>query len=193
MANFNPAASGYIDVASRIAEFRAKHPEGSLQPADPSKPFEILTIGQDVFVVVVAAAYRSPDDQRPGIGMAYEPYPGRTPYTRGSELQNAETSAWGRAIVAALAADTNKGVASYEEVRNRSSERQQPVASPVASYEELIKLVEAASNTDSLRAVWRAMNESHRAGAISRQEKEQVDAAITERRANLPPEDEVAA
>lgn len=189
MANFNPAASGYIDVASRIAEFRAKHPEGSLQPADPSKPFEIVTIGQDVFVVVVAAAYRSPDDQRPGIGMAYEPYPGRTPYTRGSELQNAETSAWGRAIVAALAADTNKGVASYEEVRNRSSERQQPVA----SYEELIKLVEAASNTDSLRAVWRAMNESHRAGAISRQEKEQVDAAITERRANLPPEDEVAA
>ena len=190
MANFNPAASGYIDVASRIAEFRAKHPEGSLQPADPSKPFEIVTIGQDVFVVVVAAAYRSADDQRPGIGMAYEPYPGRTPYTRGSELQNAETSAWGRAIVAALAADTNKGVASYEEVRNRSAERQQPVASqPVASREELIKLVEAASNTDSLRAVWRAMNESHRAGAISGQEKEQVDAAITERRANLPPED----
>lgn len=185
MANFNPKDSGYIDVASRIAEFRAKHPEGSLQPADPSKPFEILTIGQDVFVVVVAAAYRSADDQRPGIGMAYEPYPGRTPYTRGSELQNAETSAWGRAIVAALAADTNKGVASYEEVRNRSAERQQPVA----SYEELIKLVEAASNTDSLRAVWRAMNESHRAGAISGQEKEQVDAAITERRANLPPED----
>src|SRR5690606_40824121 len=81
----------------------------------------VQTCALPIFVVV-AAAYRTPDDQRPGIGMAYEPYPGRTPYTRGSELQNAETSAWGRAIVAALAADTRRGIASAEEVR-RSEER----------------------------------------------------------------------
>jgi hypothetical protein len=34
-------------------------------------------------------------------------------------VQNAETAAWGRAIVAVLAADTRKGIASSEEVRNR--------------------------------------------------------------------------
>ena len=55
--------------------------------------------------------------------MAWEPFPGRTPYTFNSELMNAETSAQGRAIVAALAADTRKGVASQEEVRNRAAER----------------------------------------------------------------------
>jgi hypothetical protein len=38
-------------------------------------------------------------------------------------LQNAETSAWGRAIVAALAADTRAGVASADEVHNRQRER----------------------------------------------------------------------
>jgi hypothetical protein len=117
---------GYIDVAARIVEFREKHPEGSLQPANPGQPFQVVDIGEQTFVVVVAAAYRTPDDQRPGIGMAYEQFPGRTPYTKGSELQNAETSAWGRAIVAALAADTKKGIASAEEVRNRQAERDQP-------------------------------------------------------------------
>jgi hypothetical protein len=119
-------AMDYIDVAARLVEFRTKHPEGSLQPADLAVPFRIETIGDQTFIVVVAAAYRSPDDPKPGIGMAYEQFPGRTPYTKGSELQNAETSAWGRAIVAALAADTKKGVASAEEVRNRQAERDEP-------------------------------------------------------------------
>lgn len=119
-----PFAPEYVDVATRLAEFREKHPDGSLQPADLARPYGHLTIGTDDFVVVVAAAYRSPDDPRPGIGMAYEPYPGRTNFTRGSELQNAETSAWGRAIVAALAADTKRGVASADEVRNRQADRE---------------------------------------------------------------------
>jgi hypothetical protein len=47
--------------------------------------------------------------------------PGKTPYTKDSEIQNAETSAWGRAIVAVLAADTRKGVASRDEVAARRS------------------------------------------------------------------------
>lgn len=111
-------AADYIDVATRLVEFREKHPEGSLQPADPTTPYRIEQLGDQTYIVVVAAAYRTPDDQRPGIGMAYEQFPGRTPYTRGSELQNAETSAWGRAIVAALAADTKRGIASAEELRN---------------------------------------------------------------------------
>lgn len=116
----------YNDVASRLAEFRVKHPEGSLQPANLAEPFTVKEIGGQTFIVYVAAAYRSADDTRPGIGCAYEFYPGRTPYTKGSELQNAETAAWGRAIVAALGADTRKGVASSLEVRNRQAERELP-------------------------------------------------------------------
>ena len=124
-------AMDYIDVAARIVEFRTKHPDGSLQPADLSSPYKVETIGDQTFVVVVAAAYRTADDPKPGIGMAYEVFPGRTPYTRGSELQNAETSAWGRAIVAALAADTKKGIASAEEVRNRQAERDDSGTTPI--------------------------------------------------------------
>lgn len=112
-------AADYIDVATRIVEFRAQFPTGSLRPADPAVPYRIEQLGDQLYIVVVAAAYRSPDDQLPGIGMAYEPFPGRTPYTKGSELQNAETSAWGRAIVAALAADTKRGIASAEEISGR--------------------------------------------------------------------------
>lgn len=124
-------ASDYIDVATRIVEFRDKFPDGSLQPADPAQPYRIETIGDTTWIVVVAAAYRTPDDARPGIGMAYEQFPGRTPYTRNSELQNAETSAWGRAIVAALAGDTKKGIASADEVRNRRADEEVRSAPPV--------------------------------------------------------------
>src|SRR5215472_6384881 len=122
----------YVDVAQRIAEFRDKYPNGSLQPADMYRPYEVRRVegvdkqGKDfgaTMIVYTAAAYRSPDDPRPGVGCAWEVFPGRTPYTLGSELMNAETSAWGRAIIAALAADAKKGVASREEARNRQAER----------------------------------------------------------------------
>jgi hypothetical protein len=143
-----PFASDYVDVATRLAEFREKHPDGSLQPADLARPYGHLTIGADDFVVVVAAAYRSPDDPRPGVGMAYEPYPGKTNFTRGSELQNAETSAWGRAIVAALAADTKRGVASADEVRNRQADRDEEPATPRDLRARIARLGAAKSKTN---------------------------------------------
>lgn len=137
MADYDQSRlADYVDVPARIAEFRAKYPEGSLQPADLTQPYRIEKIGDQHYVVVVAAAYRSPEDPRPGVGMAYEQWPGRTPYTKNSELQNAETSAWGRAIVAALAADTKRGgVASAEEVRNRQAERDEGARGPTESQD----------------------------------------------------------
>jgi hypothetical protein len=113
--------SDYVDVAERIRIFKEKYPNGSLQPLDLTKPYELVTVGERMFVVYAAAAYRDADDKRPGVGMAWESFPGKTPYTRDSELMNAETSAWGRAIIAALAADTQK-IASADEVRNRRAE-----------------------------------------------------------------------
>lgn len=113
----------YNDVASRIAEFRAKYPDGRLRMA---APWRIEVIDGQAYVAYSAAAYRTPDDPAPGIGCAWEYVPGKTNFTRGSELQNAETSAWGRAIVATLAADT-KSVSSAEEVRNREAEHGEPM------------------------------------------------------------------
>lgn len=115
----------YIDVAARIVEFREKFPDGSLVQKD----LQFLSdfAGKD-WVVFTAAAYRSPDDQQPGIGTAWEPVPGPTSFTRDSEVQNAETAAWGRAMVAALAVDTKKGIASSEEVRNRQTDKRDYLA-----------------------------------------------------------------
>lgn len=123
----------YVDVAERLATFRELHPTGSVQPADPANAFRVVTIGDATYVAYTAAAYRSPDDPRPGIGSAWEPVPGRTPYTHDSELQNAETAAWGRAIVAALAADTRRGVASRQEIRARHAEPAGPSGEAVAT------------------------------------------------------------
>ncbi|MBF6187609.1 hypothetical protein [Nocardia farcinica] len=121
MAKQQFSTDDYVEVAERIVEFRNIYPGGALRPVDPNRPYRIEVLGEDTFVVVVAAAYRGPDDSMPGIGMAWEPYPGKTAFTRGSELQNAETSAWGRAIVAALAADTKRGIATADEVRARTA------------------------------------------------------------------------
>ena len=119
--------SSYNTVAERIAEFAAKYPHGSLQcewqmllvPTLVKNPDGTWEPQDRPIIVAKAFAYRTPDDPRPGIGHAQEPIPGKTPYTRDSEIQNAETSAWGRAIVAVLAADTRKGVASRDEVQAR--------------------------------------------------------------------------
>jgi hypothetical protein len=75
--------------------------------------------GERIFLAFTAAAYRTPEDPMPGLGTAWEPVPGTTPYTKDSEMMNAETSAWGRAILAVGAADTRKGIASREEVQAR--------------------------------------------------------------------------
>lgn len=107
----------YNEVSDRILEFREKHPEGSLQSDEPIWVRD--ADGKIIGVTIRCLAYRTPDDPRPGHGTAYEPVPGRTPYTKDSEVQNAETSSWGRALIAVGAADAKKGIASANEVRNR--------------------------------------------------------------------------
>lgn len=107
----------YNTVAERIEAFFKKYPDGRLKQVK----YEFLVVEGKHYLTYTAAALRTADDPSPGEGTAWEPVPGRTPYTRDSEMQNAETSAWGRAIIAVGAADTRKGIASREEVQNRNS------------------------------------------------------------------------
>jgi len=104
----------YQDVAERKRLFFEKFPEGSIQPLDPLNPFTVETIGEDLYIVVQMAAYRDPHDPRPGIDFAAELIPGRTPYTRHSELMNASTSAAGRAL--SQIGFSSKKIATREEV-----------------------------------------------------------------------------
>jgi hypothetical protein len=116
-------ADDYVDVAERIRDFRKAFPNGSLQQVS----LDFREVAGSWWVIFTAAAYRTPDDERPGQGTAWEPVPGKTPFTKGSEVQNAETAAWGRAIVAALAGDT-KRIASREEVQNRRADQDHDAA-----------------------------------------------------------------
>lgn len=149
----------YIDVAQRIVEFRAKYPQGSLQQVK----LDFVTVGGKDFVVYTAAALRSPDDKTPGIGTAWEPIPGKTPFTRDSEVQNAETAAWGRAMVAALAVDTKQGIASAEEVRNRQVNHQQNVA-PIVVNNQVVwsKEIDTLTTKADARKLY---NEAQKSGA----------------------------
>jgi hypothetical protein len=118
-------AADYIPVNERIMAFIAKFPEGSLRPLWPDEPYRVLGEGETKWLVYGACAYRHPEDLAPGVGLAWEPVPGRTPYTRGSELMVAETSAWGRAL-AAIGIATNKSIASAEEVRSAQERSGRP-------------------------------------------------------------------
>ena len=120
--------SDYVDVAERVRLFLEKYPEGSLQSSVTFLHGELINVssagnsdfvanGPVTGVLCKALAYRSPSDERPGVGHAFEPIPGKTPYTKDSEVMNAETSAWGRAIVAC--GISSKKIASADEVRNR--------------------------------------------------------------------------
>jgi hypothetical protein len=112
--NYDDRLAGYVEVHTRIAEFIERYPEGSLQGT-----WSKNQLGDDTVIVYCASAYRSPTDERPGIGWASEPVPGMTPYTKGSELMNCETSAWGRAL-AAIGIRVHENVASANEVRART-------------------------------------------------------------------------
>ena len=112
----------YIEVKDRIGLFLAKYPEGSL-----SGSYEMVDTTEGTIIIYTARAYRHEDDKRPGIGTAQEAFPGKTNFTRGSEIQNAETSAWGRAL-AGLGIAAHKGVSSAEDIlasREREAERDQ--------------------------------------------------------------------
>ncbi len=117
----------YVDVAQRITEFYERYPEGSLRTG--TQP-HVIEIGGRSFIVYHALAYRTSDDTCPSDGWAWEPVPGPTQFTKDSELMNAETAAWGRAIVAA--GFKTKKIASANEVRARNGN----AAAPPAPFEE---------------------------------------------------------
>lgn len=166
MADFK-MASDYNEVSSRIQEFRAKHPEGTLSQV--SLEFKEKFGGKD-WIVYTAAAYRHPEDDRPGIGTAWEQVPGKTPYTRDSELQNAETAAWGRALIAVGAADAKKGIASADEMRPREEEQNEATKPRTDEYKRLHADAENARkmvDDPALKQVWEDVQLCNTEGSIS--------------------------
>jgi len=107
----------YVDVAERIRVVKQMYPEAVFRPANPLEPFKVVEIGGSTYIAYTAALYRDPFDACPAIACAWEEVPGKTPYTKGSELMNAETSAWGRCAIAL--GIPSKKIASADEIKAR--------------------------------------------------------------------------
>ena len=109
----------YVEVADRIKAWYKAHPAGRITT-------DIVEFSE-ARATVRAEVYRDGADTfAAGVGHSFLAVPGSTPYTRGSELENAETSAVGRALV--FAGIPSKNVASAGEVRNKQANR--PAANP---------------------------------------------------------------
>ncbi len=132
----------YVEVRDRVLEFYVTHPDGrivtevdyaltQIQPIEvhpvtkqkDGGPVTQLVPSMVGVIAVKASAYRKQEDTQPaGTGHSWMMMPGQTPYTVTSELENAETSAVGRAL-ANMGIKITEGMASANEIRNA---RQQP-------------------------------------------------------------------
>jgi hypothetical protein len=132
-------ASDYVDVASRIKLLLDKYPQASITCTQP----RVINLGDRVFIEVQALVECNDGSGRTAQAAAWEPYPGRTNFTRDSEMMNAETSAVGRAC-GMLGIGLNTSVASLDEVRARKRETDDDAAaryhsSPAVSRSEAPK------------------------------------------------------
>lgn len=106
----------YVEVKDRIAKFYDLFGQGRLV----TQGYELTREPDDKpKVIVTALAYRTPDDPHPGVGTSWLYLPGATSYTKGSEIENAETSAWGRAI-GSLGILILKSIATTNEINAKS-------------------------------------------------------------------------
>jgi hypothetical protein len=105
--------SNYVDVPTRFAAALERWPELRIIENRP----EIITIADKVFISVTMQAWRTPDDPVPAQATCFEPFPGKTSFTRDSEQMNASTSALGRVL--GLMMSFGPKMASAEEIRNR--------------------------------------------------------------------------
>jgi hypothetical protein len=112
--------SNYVDVPTRFALALERWPELRIIENRP----EVITIGDKIFISVTVQAWRTPDDPVPAQNTAWEIFPGATPFTRGSEMMNASTSALGRVL--GFMMSFGPKMASAEEVRNRQPETNAP-------------------------------------------------------------------
>ena len=134
--------SNYIEVKDRVAEFFTRYPKGSIQT-------EIFSLTEKL-VVVKAYAYRTPDDLKPGVDYSSLDIPGKTGFTRGSELENAATSAVGRALSLGLGIAAHRGIASKEEVAVKQAQAETSGSTSKPATDAMKRMVFAEAKKQGL-------------------------------------------
>lgn len=108
--------SNYVDVATRVKLLLERYPNASINCSLP----EVQFVGDRAFIAVSCVIDCNDGSGRTARASAWEPFPGRTPYTKDSEAMNAETSAVGR-CAGLLGFGLTGSLASANEVSNRRS------------------------------------------------------------------------
>lgn len=142
--------SDYVEVKDRLRMALDTHPGLIVQEDQP----QILEVADRLFLLCRVTVYRRHDDPMPMIAQAWEPLPGRTPYTRDSELMVGMTSALGRAL-GYMGFGISKSIASANEVKNRRTESPQIDETALGGTQGAGKWnPENAASEKQKRAIW---------------------------------------
>jgi len=106
--------SEYVDVKTRLKQALKVFPQLRIVEHRP----EITQVGEQLFIECSVTVSRDPDDPIPVTAYMFEPYPGRTTFTKLSEQANGATSALGRAL-GYMGFGIDKSIASSNEVLGR--------------------------------------------------------------------------
>ena len=129
----------YVDVATRLKLALEKWP--NLRVSE--RGHEIATFGDTTVLICSVCVWRDTDDEYPTVASASEPLPGRTPYTRNSELMVGMTSALGRAL-GYMGIGIQSSIASRNEVEARQDQHAEaPTTVPAPRRTQL-----GSANTD---------------------------------------------
>ena len=108
---------GYVPVDARLRMALQKYPELKVQ----EEGWKHVEIAGQNFLECVVWVFTTPDDPRPTRGSVLEPFPGKTGFTRDSELMVGMTSALGRAL-GYLGLGIERGIASVDEIMARTTD-----------------------------------------------------------------------
>lgn len=145
----------YVEVKDRIAILFERFPQARIETG-----YELTREPDDKPKVIARAyVYRKPEDHIPaGQGHSWMYLPGTSSFTKGSEIENAETSAVGRAI-GMLGILIDKSIASAQEVQNKQDDGQS-VSTTGDETEELLGRIQktgkvTAGGSDLYKGDWR--------------------------------------
>jgi len=120
----------YVTVNQRLKLALERWPELRIQETAPN----IVQIGDRHSLEITTTVWRDPEDPLPAIASCWEPWPGTTPYTKGSEQQNASTSSLGRCL-GMMGVAIERGIASADEVAAAQSRSRHPSNTPESPQE----------------------------------------------------------
>ena len=111
--------SEYVDVKTRLKQALALYPQLRIVEHRP----EITQVGDQLFIECSVTVSRDPDDPIPVTAYIFEPYPGKTSFTKNSEQANGATSVLGRAL-GYMGLGIDKSIATSNEVLGRQQATQ---------------------------------------------------------------------